>query len=50
MNEIIPEESLEIKKEKMRAKLWDNPKCMAQGSGRGFSTENKQDQVSRKKT
>lgn len=50
MNEIIPEESLEMKKKKTKTELWDNLKCMAQGSGRGFSEENKPGQVRRKRT
>ena len=45
MNEIIPEESLEMQNEKTKTELWNNSKCMAQGSGRGFSEENKPSKV-----
>lgn len=48
MSEIIPEESLEMQKEKTKTELWNNSKCMAQGSGRGFSEENKPSQMRRK--
>lgn len=47
MSEIIPEESLEMQKEKTKTELWNNSKCMAQGSGRGFSEENKPSQMRR---
>ena len=45
MNEIIPEESLEMQNEKTKTELWNNSKCMAQGSGGGFSEENKPSKV-----
>ena len=48
MSEIIPKESLEMQKEKTKTELWNNSKCMAQGSGRGFSEENKPSQMRRK--
>lgn len=41
MDEIIPKEIPEVKKEKTRTPLWENPKCRAQSSGKGFSKENK---------
>lgn len=48
MNEVIPEESLEMQKEKTKTGLWNYSKCMTQGSRRGFSEENKPSQVKRK--
>lgn len=48
MNEVIPEESLEMQKEKTKTELWNYSKCMTQGSRRGFSEENKPSQVKRK--
>lgn len=41
MNEVIPEESLEMQKEKTKTGLLNYSKCMTQGSRRGFSEENK---------
>lgn len=42
--------ALEIKKEKTKTELWDNPKRVPQGSERGFGEGSKQGQVSRKRT